>query len=349
MEREEPLLPSGEIRIRVLNLCLVGFGNVGRAFVELLQRKHRDIRQLYGLDCRLTGIASRRIGWLVAPDGFTADKLLAGDLSEASKAADIGEWLRLTKADALLEASSLNPETGQPATDYLRAALEAGAHAISANKGPLVYAYRELRELAASRGKRFYFESATMDGVPVYSLFRETLPAIEVRGFRGVLNSTTTVILDAMESGLSFDEAVAEAQRLGVAETDPSADIDGIDAAVKVVALANVLMNSSLGLNDVARQGIRGINPRDLQDAGAEGETWRLVARARRQADGSISASVAPERLKNSDAMSSVRGTSLLIGFETDIFPELIIGERDPGPQATAYGLLADVLNAVKE
>ncbi len=130
-------------------------------------------------------------------------------------------------------------------------ALEAGAHAISANKGPVVHAYRELTELAAAKGRRFLFESAVMDGVPIFSLFRETLPAIEIRGFRGVLNSTTNVVLEGMEAGMTFDESIRQAQQLGVAESDPSDDIEGVDAAVKVVALANVLMRADLKLDDV--------------------------------------------------------------------------------------------------
>ncbi len=247
----------------------------------------------------------------------------------------------------MFEVSSLNAETGQPATGYLRAAIEAGAHAITANKGPVLHAWRELTALAAARNLRFLHESAMMDGVPVFSLFRETLPAIEVHGFRGVLNSTTTVILDAMAAGLNFEDAVREAQRLGVAETDPSNDIDGIDAAVKIVGLTTVLMNGNLTLRDVRRQGIRDIGAEQLRSAHSAGEVWRLVARAHCEND-AITASVAPERLQPGDPLSTVRGTSLLISFETDIFPELIIGERDPGPQATAYGLLADFVSAVR-
>jgi homoserine dehydrogenase len=284
----------------------------------------------------------------VATKGFAPENLRTGDFSEAQKADDVRDWLRLGKADALFEASSLNAATGQPATDYIRAALEARAHAISANKGPVVHAWRELTDLAAAKNRRFLHESAMMDGVPIFSLFRETLPAIEIRGFRGVLNSTTTVILDSMRTGMSFDDAVREAQRLGVAETDPSNDVDGIDAAVKIVGLTTVLMDGNLRLEDVHRQGIRDIDTDRLRNAQASGEVWRLVSRARREPDGTITASVAPERLGASDSLSTVRGTSLLIGFETDIFPELIIGERDPGPQATAYGLLADFITAVR-
>jgi homoserine dehydrogenase len=296
----------------------------------------------------MTAVASRRHGWLVAPNGFTSEKLLAGDFSEAKSATDLQTWIRAAKLDVLFEASSLNAETGEPAISHIRAALESGAHAVSANKGPVLHAYRELTQLAESKGRRFYFESAMMDGAPVFSLFRTALPAIEIRGFRGVINSTTTVVLEAMQAGKGFDDAIAEAQRLGVAETDPSADIDGIDAAVKVVEVANVLMGASLKLTDVRRTGIRGITAVHLREAHENGEAWRLVSRARRQSDGSITASVAPERLKPDDPLSHVYGTSLLIAFETDIFKELIISERDPGPEATAYGMLADFINAVR-
>jgi homoserine dehydrogenase len=323
-------------------------GNVGRALVALLQKKEQELRERYGMAQRITGVASRRLGWLVAPEGFTPEKLLDGDFSEAQKAADLSQWLRRSRADVLFEVSSLNAATGQPAIDHIRTALEYGAHTITANKGPVVHAWRELTELATAKGRRFLHESAMMDGVPVFSLFRETLPAIELRGFRGVLNSTTTVILEAMEAGNTFDDALREAQRLGVAETDPSNDIDGIDAAVKIVGLTTVLMDGNLKLEYVHRQGIRAISAEQLRDARAGGEVWRLVARARREPDGTITGSVAPERLQAGDPLSTVRGTSLLICFETDIFPELIIGERDPGPQATAYGLLADFLSAVR-
>jgi len=342
----EPL--SRRTCIRTHNLCIVGLGNVGQALVVLLRQKAQELRDRYSIKWRVTGVASRRLGWMIAPNGFTPERLLSADFSEGQKVTGVREWLRLGQADALFEVSSLNAATGEPAVDYIRAALEAGAHAITANKGPVVHAWRELTELAAARNRRFLHESAMMDGVPIFSLFRETLPTLQIRGFRGVLNSTTTVILDAMGAGSSFDDAVREAQRLGVAESDPSQDIDGIDAAMKIVGLTTVLMNGSLKLEDVCRRGIRDIGTEHLRAAHARGEVWKLVSRARRESDGTITASVAPEQLQASDPLSTVHGTSLLISFATDIFPELIIGERDPGPQATAYGLLADFISAVR-
>ncbi|HZD32179.1 MAG TPA: homoserine dehydrogenase [Candidatus Angelobacter sp.] len=326
----------------------MGLGNVGSALVALLLRKRQELAERHGIGWHITAVASRRRGWLVNHHGFTPEKLLAGDFSEGRAVDHVASWMHAAKPDVVFEASSLNAETGEPAVTHIRTALTIGAHAISANKGPVVFAYRELTVLAEARHLRFYFESAMMDGAPVFSLFRESLPAIEIHGFRGVINSTTTVVLEAMQAGKTFAEAIAEAQRLGVAETDPSADIDGIDAAVKVVEVANVLMGASLKLADVRREGIRGIKPAHLTEAALTGESWRLVSRARRQPDGRILASVGPERLKLDDPLAQVRGTSLLIAFETDIFKELVISERDPGPEATAYGMLADFVNAVR-
>jgi homoserine dehydrogenase len=344
---EIPVAP-GDFLIRTYDLGIIGLGHVGSALIRLLQRKQQELEERYSIAWRITGVATRRAGWLVAHEGFAPEKLLAGDFSGARSVGHVASWFHAAKPDVLFEASSLNADTGEPAITHIRTALEHCAHAISANKGPVVHAYRELTALAERKYRRFYFESAMMDGAPVFSLFREALPAIEIRGFRGVINSTTTVILEAMQAGKTFEDAIAEAQQLGVAETDPSADIDGIDAAVKVIEVAKVLMGMDLALADVARTGIRGVTPRQLREAHETGEAWRLVSRARRQPDGRITASVAPERLKADDPLAQVHGTSLLIAFETDIFKELIISERDPGPEATAYGMLADFVNAVR-
>jgi homoserine dehydrogenase len=247
----------------------------------------------------------------------------------------------------VFETSSLNATTGQPAINYVRAALEMGAHAISANKGPVVHAYRELTALATAKQRRFLFESTVMDGIPIFSLFRETMPTVEVRGFRGVLNSTTNVVLEAMECGLSFDDAVKKAQDLGVAESDPTDDIDGVDAAVKVVALANVLMGADLKLSDIQRQGIRDITSHQLRDARDLGQVWKLVCAANREPDRRVLAQVRPMRVKLDDPLAQVHGTSSAISFETDVLPQLIITEQDPGLEITAYGLLADFLTAI--
>ena len=275
---------------------------------------------------------------------------LAANPVPANTPQTVRSWLAAARADVLFEATSLNVATGEPAITHIRAALDHGAHAITANKGPIVHAYRELRDLAKARGKKFLFESTVMDGVPIFSFF-EQMPTIHLQGFHGILNSTTNVILSKMETGLTFDEALKKAQSLGIAETDATHDIDGWDAAVKTAALVTVLMGSNendapIRLEEIAREGIRGLTPQALRNAKRDGWPFKLVCRAKRAGD-RVVASVAPEKVLATSPMGKITGTSSYIYFETDIFPGLAVTEENPGLYATAYGMLADFVRTV--
>src|SRR5581483_1342343 len=330
------------------NLCFLGFGNVNRTLAELLASRAQELRDRYNITYRITGIASRRIGWIADPDGLNWEDACGAGVSERSESRstrDVNSWLATAQADVLFEATSLNVQNGQPAIDHIRAALNHGAHAITANKGPIVHAYRELRDLALNKGKRFLFESTVMDGVPIFSLF-DQLPAIHLQGFYGILNSTTNVILSQMEQGSTFDESLRKAQELGIAETDATHDIDGWDAAVKVAALITVLMDIPVNLDKIQREGIRDLTPQALRNAKRDGWPFKLVCRARRTSGG-VEASVKPEKVLSTHPMARISGTSSYVYFETDIFPGLAVTEENPGLYATAYGLLADFVRAV--
>ena len=329
-------------------------GNVNQTLVRLLVERTQDLRENHGISWRITGIASRRLGWIADARGLEPAAVLAlnsdltAGLSRAKMAAphnNVRQWLAAAEADILCEATSLNLENGQPAVDHIRAALEHGAHAITANKGPIVHAYRELCDLAAAQGKRFLFESIVMDGVPIFSLFHE-LPVIHLLGFHGILNSTTNVILSEMENELSFDAALKKAQELGIAETDATHDLDGWDAAVKTAALITVLMGVPVRLSEIERQGVRSLSGDAVRAARKQGRPYKLVCRARRAGAG-VTASVRPEQVAMGDPMAGIAGTSSYVYFETDIFPGLAITESNPGLYATAYGMLADFVRAV--
>ncbi len=338
------------------NLALLGFGNVGQALVRLLLRKTDALRERYDIEWRLTGVSTRRYGWLADPQGLNVEELLAraneakiqmgpGRLEPAPLA--LRDWLAAARPDVLFELTSLNPQTGQPAIGHIRAGLEAGAHVVTANKGPVVHAYPALRDLAAQKGRRFLFESTVMDGAPIFSLFREALPAANLRRFRGVLNSTTNFILTEIEGGRSLEAAIDQAQALGIAETDPSADVDGWDAAVKVAALATVLMGIPLKPTEIARQGIGALTAEQVRAARQAGRPYKLVCQAERDGD-RVRATVRPEQVPLTDPLAGVSGTSSIVHFETDVLPGLTITEHDPTPETTAYGVLADFVNAVR-
>ncbi len=335
-------------------LALVGFGNVGQAFARLLIRKADALKKDFGLAFTVTGIATGRHGSVIKAGGIDLDQALA----EASKGfsgglfgkdhPDTQAYLAACPADALLENSPVNPHTGEPAAEHLRQALRLGMHAITANKGPVVFAYRELTHLASEKGKRFLFESSVMDGAPIFSLFRETLPTSELRGFSGILNSCTNYILGLMEQGESLEEAIKKAQSIGIAETDPSADLDGWDAAVKVAALCNVLMGAQITPNDIPREGIRSLSADEVRAARTSSERWKLICRASLKS-GSLVTSIHPELVDPSSPFFAVEGTSSMVKFETDVLPGLGILEINPGPETTAFGLLSDLIRVFKE
>jgi len=336
-------------------IALLGFGNVGQALVRLLQRKKDLLLQDYNLSFSVTGIATGRHGIAFDPHGLDLERALrlitTGNnidlLSRRPLLVNPLEFITSCRADILFENTPVNYADGQPAVEYLRTALQSGMHAITANKGPVVHAYHELTQLAKKHDRKFFFESAVMDGAPIFSLFRECLPAADLRGFRGILNSTTNLILSRMEGGESFEQAIAYAQSIGIAETDPSGDIDGWDAAVKVAALVTVLMGIPLKPAQVDRAGIRNLSLADVQQATRQAKRWKLVCSARRDGQ-AVLAQVQPELVGADSPLFGVNGTSSIVTFETDVLPQLSIVEGNPGPETTAYGLLADFINAIR-
>lgn len=341
------------------NLCFIGFGNVARSLVRLLERKREALKSTYDITYSVTGIATGRHGFAVNPDGIDVGQALEKVESGKSIAplstfqvADSLAVIQHSQANIMFENSPVNYETGQPAIDHVRAALNLGMHSITANKGTVVHAYRELTALAESKGKKFRFESTVLGGSPVFSTFREAMPLAELISFKGIINATTNLILSRMEDGEAFDDAVKYCQSIGIAETDPSGDVDGWDAAIKVSALATVLMNTPLKPHEVERKGIREITAEMVKQAKVEKKRWKLVASAEREGE-RIKAKVSPELVDTSSPLYGMMGSSSGLTFSTDVLPNysVIVSEREGmkgGPEETAYGLFADFVSAVR-
>jgi len=343
--------------MKTFNVALLGFGNVNRALAELLMRKAKRLQDEFELDVRVVGIATGSRGNAINPNGLDLDAVLEAVHSEgrvdqfntADNSSDTVEFLANCPAELVFEATPTNPEDGQPAFAYIFGALERGIHVVTANKGPVVFGYRELSDLAQRKGVGFFFESTVMDGAPVMSTAREAFPASNIHTIRGIFNSTTNYILSQMEEqGISFEEALKGAQEIGVAETDPTLDVDGWDSAIKTAILANVAMGSNLTPADVAPTGIRNIQLEDLQAAMQNGMRTRLLCEAVRNDDGSVNVSVSPRQVSIDDPLAKITGTSNIISFEADTLHHLTIIENNPGPDTTAYGMFVDMVNLVR-
>jgi homoserine dehydrogenase len=338
------------------SLSFIGFGNVARSLVRLLERKRDLLKEKHDLTYSITGIATGRHGFAVNPDGLDAQRAM--DLVESGKSIsplsafpveDSTSVIRHSSADVMFENSPVNTQTGQPALDHIRLALDLGQHAITANKGPLVHGYRELMDLAQSKGKTFRFESTVLGGSPVFSVFREAFPLAELSSFKGILNATTNIILSRMENGESYEDAVRYCQSVGVAETDPTNDVDGWDAAIKVAALVTVLMDTPFTPQQVDPTGIRAISPEMIARARAEGKRYKLVCSAEKVGD-TVKTSVAPQLVDLSSPLYGMMNSSTGVTFRTDVLPDysITVSERDGmsgGPVETAYGLFSDFVN----
>lgn len=337
-------------------LVLVGFGNVGRAFARLLMKKEGEIKDKYGVSFCVKGVSTGRHGSAIDPVGI--DLINALELVESGQSLDklnkvphgarAIDFINACGGDVLFETTPVNPITGQPAIDHIIDGLEKGMHVVTANKGPVVHGYRKLTELARNRDLHFMFESAVMDGAPIFSLFREPLMGARLLGFYGILNSCTNLLLDLMAEGKTLEEAIQYGQSIGITETDPSNDVDGWDASIKVAALSTVLMEHPLTPQEVERTGIRGISLNMIREAAMVGEKWKLVCSAGYEQD-EFKARVAPQRVGADSPLYSVNGTSSFVVFKLDVLPGLGILESNPGPETTAFGLLADFLNIVKD
>ena len=287
----------------------------------------------------VTALATRSHGAVV--DGFGIDLTLI--LAGTDLPLRVAPPMASLPADVLVEMTPLDPITGEPALTYIRDALTAGMHVVTANKGPIARAYRELEALATRQGRMLRFEATLADCLPVFTLRRAALPLAKITAIRGIVSSTNNHILSATAAGVPFEDALAEAQRLGIAEADPRNDLDGHDAAAKATILANVLMDADLVPEDIAREPIDERAAKAARAAAGNGDRVRpLIEIARR--DGRVVASFGPRRLSPLDPLFAVDDFSMGLVFETDLAGRVVVQLHDPHVDQVAYAILTDLL-----
>lgn len=337
-----------------MKLALIGFGVVGQGLAEILQQKRDELRETCGFEAQIVAISDTLKGSLYHPDGLNMGHIWPAlqntgklerypDSDGLVRGLNALETIRQSNADVVVEVSYTNVQTGQPALDHFRAALESGKHIVTTNKGPIALAYRDLKQLADSKGLRLLFEGTVMSGTPSIRMGMESLVGCTINEVRGILNGTTNYILTQMEKGQDYAEALAQAQKLGYAEADPTADVEGYDALGKVLILANAVMGGELSADQVARQGITGISSADIQTAAQAGERWKLIGSVKRTKEG-ISASVQPVRLPVSDPLANIQGATNAVTYSTDLLGPVTLIGAGAGKKETGFALLSDLL-----
>ena len=337
--------------MKTVRLGLIGFGNVGQGLAQILRDRGAEYAREFGLEFRIVGIADARLGCAALPEGWAPGQLLDHVEHTGTLKGLPGEqpgWdalalVRECNADAIVELSYTNLQTGEPATSHIVVALSRGKHVVTTNKGPVALHYERLLALAQQHGVQLGVEGTVMSGTPTLRLGRELLDPAGILGLEGILNGTTNFILTRMETGAPYPEALAEAQRLGYAEADPTGDVEGFDAAGKVVILARLLFGTNLSMADVNRQGITGLTPADIESAQAAGERWKLIGSLAVD-EGRVTASVRPTRLPLSNPLAGVGGATNAIQFHTRLLGDVTLIGPGAGRLETGAAVIEDLL-----
>lgn len=340
-----------------IRLALTGFGNVGQGVAQLLSENGEEYRRTYGVDLVLSGVADRG-GALVASDGISPDMLLKAKREHGSIAGGPDgkpgmrgdEFLDAARAVVLIEAASTNFTDAEPGWGYAHGAVARGMDVVLASKGALVLHFDELMDMAARAGRRVLYAATIGAPVPILELAGQVLVGVRILELDGIVNATANQILAVMSDGHTYEEGVKAAQEAGVAETDPTLDVDGWDAAAKAVILARTIFGAPVTLDEVQRQGIRGITAEQLTTARESGQVYKLIARITRGEKG-VSATVQPELRSRDDPLGRLPGTGMGVVFKTDLLGELTstVAGGSGGGIVTALTVLRDVVNLARE
>lgn len=342
--------------MHTVHLALIGFGNVGQGLAQILRDKGDFYAEHFGLRFAIVAISDLLKGSVCDPNGLNPETLLTaietdGGLHNVPAVAsgwDAYTTIERSNADVLVELSFTDLQTGEPALSHIRNALEKGMDVVTTNKGPVALYYPELAALAREHGAQIGVEGTVMSGTPALHLGKDLLSGAGIQRIQGILNGTTNFILMKMEAGASYQAALAEAQALGYAEADPTGDVEGYDAAGKIVILSSLLMNTPITMDDVQRTGITGLTRQEVVEAKARGHRWKLIGSLERASSGVI-ASVKPTLLPLASPLASVYGATNAITYTTDLLGKVTLVGPGAGRQETGYALICDLLSLRSE
>jgi homoserine dehydrogenase len=334
-------------------IALIGIGVVGQGFAEILLKQKEELKKRYNFEYDVVAISDTMKGSVYDEHGLDLKKIL--DLVNSTGKIDqypsgIKGWdsiktITETNANLIVEVSWTDIQTGEPAISHVKAAIKCHKHVVMTNKGPIALAVKELLEAASQSGVQIRFEGTVLSGTPAINLGLNNLAGSQISKVAGIVNGTTNYILTEMEKGLAYADALKQAQNLGYAEADPTADVEGYDALGKIVILANVVMGANLTKDQVECTGITKITLDDIENASKEGMRWKLIASAALIGDGSIKASVMPEKLPLDHPLAAVSGPINALTFTTEHLGDVTIIGPGAGKEATGYALLTDILD----
>ena len=329
-------------------IALIGFGTVGKGLCKILIEKKKELRKKYSYEFEVVSISDFKFGTINNSKGLDLKKVLEDVKSNGKFTKDLVKWdaitmIKKSKANVICELAFTNLKDGQPAIKHCKTAFKNKKHIVTSNKGPAALAFKELSKLAEKNKVKFMIEGTVMSGTPILNLVDGPLAGNTITSAKGILNGTTNYILTKMEEGMSYEDALSEAQKLGYAEADPTGDVEGYDARAKVTILANVVMGEKLKINDVACEGITKIKSEDIATAKTQNARWKLIGSVEKK-EGKVIASVKPEMVPLTHPLAGVMGSTNALTFSTDLLGDVTIVGKGAGRIETGFSILTDLL-----
>ena len=337
--------------MKTVRIGMIGFGNVGHGFIRALSEKKDYFRKEHGLQFLITSVTDIRYGTIYDPNGLSLEELadskdFSGIAPELFRDWNTIQMIRNSETDVIIELSFTDLKTGEPAVLHCEEALLSGKHVITSNKGPIALHYNHLKMLARDNGVKIGCEGTVMSGSPALRLALDSLLPTGITEIQGILNGTTNYILTRMESGATYEEALAQAQQLGYAEADPSGDVEGFDTAGKVAILSQLVFNTFIKPENIERRGITGITPDDIRKAAENNMRWKLIGSVKKL-DRGVEAWVRPVMLPLDNPLANISGAGNAIQYHSDLLGAITLIGPGAGRKETAAALIEDLMHIV--
>ena len=336
----------------MVKIVYVGFGIVSQGLAEIILRNNSVLPLDKNIEVQTVGILDKIKGSKLDTKGINMQHILAnannGDYSLLTEnILDIPKAIQEINADIVIEASFTDIKTGQPAISHIETALNSDKHVVTTNKGPFALAYEEIFNLAKLKRKTLAIEGTVMSGTPIINVLNTGLLGSDITAVSGVMNGTSNYILSKMEVGMTYNDALSQAQKLGYAEADPTSDVEGLDTLAKVIILANVVFDVQLIQEDIEVKGISKITLSDVQEAAADNKRWKLIGSVWKDDKGIIHGSVCPKLIPMNDSLYNISDATNALKITSNILGDTTIVGAGAGKIETGFALYNDIISIV--
>ena len=336
----------------MIKIAYVGFGIVSQGLAEIILANNSALAEGKGLEIQTVGILDTFKGSKIDANGIDMHEVLINAKNNnysllTDSVSNIPEAIQKIEADIIIEASFTDIKTGEPAISHIESALKSNKHVVTTNKGPFAVGYKQIFKVASSMKKTVAIEGTVMSGTPIINVLNNGLLGSGITAVSGIMNGTSNYILTKMEVGMSYSDALLQAQKLGYAEADPTSDVEGLDTLAKVTILANVVFDEQLIQEDIEVKGISKITLSDVKEAASNNKRWKLIGSVWKDNNDKVHGSVSPKLVSVNDSLYGISDATNALKITSNILGDTTIVGEGAGKIETGFALYNDIISIV--